>query len=148
MGTRPIFESDFDCLTDFGMGTQKNKMSASLQWAIINKFNSKDIRKAGITWSKEAGHLKGKKSFKYSTLVNPGAVTVAANADGGVVLSTTGHKNDNKPASNVNAVVIKKNSRATFKSIRNTVRANNFRNDQKLAAVKKASAILKSQAKK
>ena len=47
-------------------------MSASLQWSIINKFNSKDIRKAGITWSKEAGHLKGKKSFKYSTLVNPG----------------------------------------------------------------------------
>merc|ERR1711912_29117 len=148
MGTHPIFESDFDCLTDFGLNNSKNKMSASLQWAIINKFNSKDIRKAGITWSKEAGHLKGKKSFKYSTLVNPGAVTVAANADGGVVLSTTGHKNANKPASNVNAVVIKKNSRATFKSIRNTVRANNFRKDQKRAAVKKASAILKSQAKK
>ena len=52
-------------------------MSASLQWAIINKFNSKDIRKAGITWSKEAGHLKGKKSFKYSTLVNPGGTFYA-----------------------------------------------------------------------
>merc|ERR1711980_64295 len=104
MGTHPIFESDFDCLTDFGLSNSKNKMSASLQWAIINKFNSKDIRKAGITWSKEAGHLKGKKSFKYSTLVNPGAVTVAANADGGIVLSTVGRKNANKPASNVNAV--------------------------------------------
>merc|ERR1712170_154301 len=118
MGTHPIFESDFDCLTDFGLNNSK-KMSASLQWAIINKFNSKDIRKSGITWSKEAGHLKGKKSFKYSTLVNPGAVTVAANADGGVVLTTTGNKNAN----------------ATFKSIRNTVRANNFRKDQKRAAV-------------
>merc|ERR1712048_485885 len=124
----------------------KNKMSASLQWAIINKFNSKDIRKAGITWSKEAGHLKGKKSFKYSTLVNPGAVTVAA--DAGVVLTTTGNKNANLPAKNTTSVVIKKNSRATFKSIRNTVRANNFRKDQKRAAVKKASAILRSQAKK
>ena len=49
-----------------------SKMSASLQWAIINKFNCKDIKKSGITWTKEAGHLKGKKSFKYSTLVNPG----------------------------------------------------------------------------
>merc|ERR1711963_73378 len=97
MGTHPIFESDFDCLTDFGMGTQKNKMSASLQWAIINKFNSKDIRKAGITWSKEAGHLKGKKSFKYSTLVNPGAVTVAANADGGVVLSMLAARTPTSP---------------------------------------------------
>ena len=67
-------------------------MSASLQWAIINKFNSKDLRKSGITWTKEAGHLKGKKSFKYCTLVNPGNVAVSANADGGVVLSTTGNK--------------------------------------------------------
>merc|ERR1712241_1578035 len=141
MGTHPIFESDFDCLTDFAKNL---KMSASLQWAIINKFNSKDLRKSGITWSKEAGHLKGKKSFKYCTLVNAGNVAVSANADGGVVLSTTG----NKAAKNVTSVVIKKNSRATFKSIRNTVRANNFRKDQKRAAVKKASAILASQARK
>merc|ERR1712157_708763 len=148
MGTHPIFESDFDCLTDFGLNNSKNKMSASLQWAIINKFNSKDIRKSGITWSKEAGHLKGKKSFKYSTLVNPGDVTVAANSDGGVVVTTTGSKNANKPAKNATSVVIKKNSRATFKSIRNTIRTNNFRKDQKRAAVKKASAILRSQAKK
>merc|ERR1712048_214494 len=148
MGTHPIFESDFDCLTDFGLNSKKLKMSASLQWAIINKFNSRDIRKSGITWSKEDGHLKGKKSFKYSTLVNPGAVTVAANADGGVVLTTTGNKNANLPAKNTTSVVIKKNSRATFKSIRNTVRANNFRKDQKRAAVKKASAILRSQTKK
>merc|ERR1711970_1611423 len=123
MGTHPIFESDFDCLTDFGLKILK--MSASLQWAIINKFNAKDIKKSGITWSKEAGHLKGKKSFKYSTLVNPGAVTVAANA-----------------------VAIKKNSRATYASIRNTIRANAFRKDHKRAAVKKASAILKSQSRK
>ena len=60
------------------------------------------------------------------------AVTVAANADGGVVLTTTGNKNANLPAKNTTSVVIKKNSRATFKSIRNTVRANNFRKDQKV----------------
>merc|ERR1711920_805940 len=136
MGTHPIFESDFDCLTDFGLKILK--MSASLQWAIINKFNAKDIKKSGITWSKEAGHLKGKKSFKYSTLVNPGAVT----------LTTRGNKKANKPAASVNAVAIKKNSRATYASIRNTVRANAFRKDHKRAAVKKASAILKSQSRK
>merc|ERR1712045_405299 len=147
MGTHPIFESDFDCLTDFGLKTH-SKMSASLQWAIINKFNAKDIKKSGITWSKEAGHLKGKKSFKYSTLVNPGAVNVAANADGGVVLTTRGNKKANKPAASVNAVAIKKNSRATYASIRNTIRANAFRKDHKRAAVKKASAILKSQSRK
>merc|ERR1711931_288174 len=114
MGTHPIFESDFDCLTEFG----SFKMSAHLQWAIINKFNCYDIKKAGTTWTKEPGHLKGKKSLKYNTLVNAGNVAVSANADGGIVLSTT-------------CVVIKKNARATYKSVRNTVRANNFRKDQK-----------------
>merc|ERR1712086_1056004 len=125
-----------------------SKMSASLQWAIINKFNCKDIKKSGITWTKEAGHLKGKKSFKYSTLVNPGVVSVAANADGGVVMTTRGTKKANKPAAATNAVAIKKNSRATYAAIRNTIRANNFRKDHKRAAVKKASAILKSQSRK
>lgn len=48
-------------------------MSAHLQWAIINKFNCYDIKKAGTTWTKEPGHLKGKKSLKYNTLVNPGS---------------------------------------------------------------------------
>merc|ERR1712142_182408 len=94
MGTHPIFESDFDCLTEFG----SFKMSAHLQWAIINKFNCYDIKKAGTTWTKEPGHLKGKKSLKYNTLVNAGNVAVSANADGGIVLSTTGHKNANSPA--------------------------------------------------
>merc|ERR1711990_323654 len=110
----------------------KLKMSAHLQWAIINKFNCYDIKKAGTTWTKEPGHLKGKKSLKYNTLVNPGNVAVSANADGGIVLATSG---------------IKKNARATYKSVRNTVRANNFRKDQKRAAVKKAAAILRAQAK-
>merc|ERR1712142_1075174 len=132
MGTHPIFESDFDCLTEFG----SFKMSAHLQWAIINKFNCYDIKKAGTTWTKEPGHLKGKKSLKYNTLVNAG----------NVVLSTTGHKNANSPAKATTSVVIKKNARATYKSVRNTVRANNFRKDQKRAAVKKAAAILRAQA--
>merc|ERR1711996_6200 len=143
MGTHPIFESDFNCLTEFG----SFKMSAHLQWAIINKFNCYDIKKAGTVWTKEPGHLKGKKSLKYNTLVNPGNVAVSANADGGIVLATTGTKNANSPAKATTSVVIKKNARATYKSVRNTVRANNFRKDQKRAAVKKAAAILRAQAK-
>merc|ERR1711990_1298333 len=125
----------------------KLKMSAHLQWAIINKISCYDIKKAGTTWTKESGHLKDKKSLKYNTLVNPGNVAVSANADGGIVLATTGTKNANSPAKATTSVVIKKNARATYKSVRNTVRANNFRKDQKRAAVKKAAAILRAQAK-
>jgi hypothetical protein len=122
-------------------------MSTHLQWAIINQFNSADIKKAGSIWSKEKGHLKGKKSLKYCTLVNPGNVAVSANAEGGIVMSTTGHKKSNTPAKNVTNVAIKKNARATYKTIRSTVSKNNFRKDQKRAAVKKAAAILRAQKK-
>lgn len=111
-------------------------MSLHLTWAIINKNSAFDLKRAGTTWTKEPGHLKGKKSLKYNTLVNKTGLTVAANSEGGVVF-TAGKNN----------VVLKRNARKTFKSIRNTVNQGNFRKDQKRAAVKKASAILKSQAR-
>merc|ERR1719337_548015 len=46
-----------------------------------------------------------------------------------------------------NNVVLKRNARKTFKSIRNTTNQGNFRKDQKRAAVKKAAAILTAQQK-
>merc|ERR1712130_45886 len=66
MGTHPIFESDFDCLTDVQVGLKSKKMSTHLQWAIINKFSAFDLKRAGTTWTKEPGHLKGnaRKTFK------------------------------------------------------------------------------------
>jgi len=45
-------------------------MSVHLQWAIVNKFSAFDLKRAGTTWTKEPGHLKGKKSLKYNTFVN------------------------------------------------------------------------------
>merc|ERR1712189_141851 len=86
MGTHPIFESDFDCLTDL-IRSKTLKMSLHLQWAIINKNSAFDLKRAGITWTKEPGHLKGKKSLKYNTLVNANGLKVAANAEGGVVFN-------------------------------------------------------------
>merc|ERR1712193_521417 len=117
MGTHPIFESDFDCLTVLN----SDIMSTShLQWAIINKFSAFDLKRAGRTWTKEPGHLKGRK--------------VAANAEGGVNFS----------AGKLNTTM-KKSSRKTFKSIRNVAKQGAFRKDQTRAAVKKASAIIASQ---
>merc|ERR1711934_1272631 len=66
MGTHPIFESDFDCLTVLN----SDIMSTShLQWAIINKFSAFDVKRAGRTWTKEPGHLNGRKSLRFNTLV-------------------------------------------------------------------------------
>merc|ERR1711993_217663 len=136
MGTHPIFESDFDCLTDVQVGLKSKKMSTHLQWAIINKFSAFDIKRAGTTWTKEHGHLKGKKSLKYNTLVNPNGLTVSNNSEGGVVF-TAGKS----------SMVLKRNARKTFKSIRNTTNKGKLRKDQKRAAVKKAAALLRAQQK-
>merc|ERR1712141_959479 len=133
MGTHPIFESDFDCLTVLN----SDIMSTShLQWAIINKFSAYDVKRAGTTWTKEPGHLKGKKSLKFNTLVNKNGLTVSANSEGGVAFSA-----------GKNNVVLKRNARKTYKSIRNITNQGNFRKDQKRAAVKKAAAVLRSQQK-
>merc|ERR1711894_759715 len=117
MGTHPIFESDFDCLTVLN----SDIMSTShLQWAIINKFSAFDIKRAGRTWTKEPGHLNGRKSLRFNTLVEKKGLKVAANAEGGVNFS----------AGKLNTTM-KKSSRKTFKSIRNVA--------------KQASAVIASQ---
>merc|ERR1711976_656905 len=132
MGTHPIFESDFDCLTVLN----SDIMSTShLQWAIINKFSAFDIKRAGRTWTKEPGHLNGRKSLRFNTLVEQRGLKVSANAEGGVNFS----------ADKLNTTM-KKSSRKTFKSIRNVAKQGAFRKDQTRAAVKKASAVLASQA--
>merc|ERR1712156_1285066 len=49
------------------------------------------------------------------------------------------------PSKHMNRVELKKGSRATLSTIRTTIRKGRYRKDLKMAAVRKASAILKSQ---
>merc|ERR1711980_33620 len=102
MGTHPIFESDFDCLTVLN----SDIMSTShLQWAIINKFSAFDIKRAGRTWTKEPGHLNGRKSLRFNTLVEQRGLKGSANAEGGVNFSAgklnTTMKKSSRKASNL-----------------------------------------------
>merc|ERR1712078_481362 len=131
MGTHPIFESDFDCLTDLN----RSKCPPTT-WAITKKFSCYDLKRAGKNWTTEPGHLKGMKSLKYDTLSESKGLKVSANAEGGVNFSA-GKAN----------VTLKRNARKTYKSIRATSRQGNFRKDQTRAAVKKAAAELRAQQK-
>ncbi len=95
-------------------------MSTShLQWAIINKFSAFDVKRAGRTWTKEPGHLNGRKSLRFNTLVEKKGLKVAANAEGGVNFSA-----------GKMSTTMKKSSRKTFKSIRNVAKQGAFRKDQ------------------
>merc|ERR1712226_553860 len=107
------------------------KMSADLQWMIIRNNSSTLLKgKAAHTFSREANNLKSRNSFRFNGLIHKKSVGVEAASDGkGVVLVT---KNSGS-------------SRKTLTTISKTLRNNRYRRDLKNSALKRASAILKSQ---
>merc|ERR1712042_293806 len=123
------------------------RMSADLQWLIINNNNSFKLKGLhGNTFSTEPNNLKAKHSFRYNGLVNKKTIGVEPCADGrGVCLVTKKSKHGNKPALQHNSVALKKGNRQVLKAIRNTVRKGRYRKDLKMAAMRRACALLKSQ---
>merc|ERR1712029_80641 len=90
------------------------------------------------------GNLTGLHSLTSSGVVGAKAVGVAAAADNkGVVLVTKKPKAANKPANSAASVTLKKGRRAVIKSVANSVSA--FNKTKKRAAMKRTSAILRSQ---
>ncbi|XP_071504293.1 large ribosomal subunit protein eL28-like [Diadema setosum] len=120
--------------------------SADLQWLIL-RDNSCFLRKGGgVVLSTEPNNLKNRNSFKYNGLIHKKTVGVEAAADGkGVVLVTKRIKGAmNKPAKMYNRVEMKKDSRRTLTAIRRTLKKG-YRKDLKMAALRRASAIIRSQ---
>merc|ERR1712045_531720 len=121
-------------------------MSADLQWMVIRNNSSFLLKGSKHTFSTEANNLRGRNSFRFNGLVRPQTVGVEPCADGkGVVLVTKKSIGYRKPAKHMNRVELKKGSRAPLSAIRTTIRKGRYRKDLKMAAVRKASAILKSQ---
>lgn len=78
--------------------------------------------------------------------MHPKVVGVEAVADGkGVVFSTASAKNLKKPAKRLHKVKLTKDSRRTLSSIRRTIRKQHYRKDLKMAALRRASALLRGQ---
>ena len=122
-------------------------MSAELIWQIVRKNSCFLVKNQGLTLTKEPGNLTKLNTFKANGYVNNKSVGVEAAADGkGVVLSLrTKAAETNKPAKAVSSTTITKGSRAAIKSIRNVLNAGSYRRDLVDPAVRRASAILKSQ---
>ncbi|XP_032297580.1 60S ribosomal protein L28 [Coturnix japonica] len=92
-------------------------MSAHLQWMVLRNCSSFIIKRNQQTYS-----------------------TVRLPPMG--FLSPIGQR---KPASSYDRVSIRKNARATLSSIRHMVSKNRYRRDLRMAALRRASAILRSQ---
>jgi len=96
--------------------------------------------------TKEPNNLKGLNSFRYSGLVQKKTVAIEPAASGkGVVLVTRNGGSLRKPAKNYSRVELKGNARRTLKTIGQTLFNGKYRKDLKMCAVRRASAILRSQ---
>ncbi|XP_054908231.1 60S ribosomal protein L28 [Poeciliopsis prolifica] len=121
-------------------------MSSHLQWMVIRNCSSFLIKRNGQTYSTEPNNLKARNSFRFNGLVHKKTVGVQPAADGkGVVVVLKRRAGQHKPSASYVKVTINKNSRATLNSLRHIIRKNNYRKDLRMAALRRASAILKSQ---
>ncbi|XP_041369308.1 60S ribosomal protein L28-like [Gigantopelta aegis] len=121
-------------------------MSSHLQWMIIRNNSCFLLKRNGISLSKEPNNLKNRNSFRYNGLVHKKTIGIEPAKDGkGVVLITKKSKIYNKPSKTYNKVEMKRDPRRTFATIRNTLRSKRYRKDLKMAAVRRASALLRSQ---
>ncbi|CAF1436016.1 unnamed protein product [Rotaria sp. Silwood1] len=120
--------------------------SSHVQWMVIRN-NSSFLHKRKLgTFTTEPNNLKNRHTFRSNGLIHPKVVGVEAIKDGkGVVFTTGSVKNMKKPAKRFRKVKLTKDSRRTLTSIRRTIRKQRYRKDLKMAALRRASALLRGQ---
>ncbi|GJJ78342.1 large subunit ribosomal protein L28e [Entomortierella parvispora] len=107
-------------------------MSADLTWLLIKNNNSFLVKRSGVQFSREAGNLLNKNSFKFSGIANKKTIDIQA-AERGVVVSTKNNK-----------VTLTKGIRKSARSVAGLARAGH-RADLRQAALARVSAVLASQ---
>ncbi|XP_043914647.1 60S ribosomal protein L28 [Protopterus annectens] len=121
-------------------------MSSHLQWMVIRNCSSFLIKRNNQVYSTEPNNLKARHSFRYNGLIHRKTVGVEPAPDGkGVVVVLKKRSGQHKPATCYEKMTINKNARATLNSVRHIIRKNKYRKDLRMAALRRVSAILKSQ---
>lgn len=124
-------------------------VSKDLRW-LLTKDNScfaVKVRNYPKAFSKDPLNPKGLHLPRFSGSIQSKAITVHGSAKRqGVTLVTKKKRAVRHPARQLNHVSIKKDSRTTLRSIRKTINnMKGYRKDLKMLALRRASAILKSQ---
>ena len=121
-------------------------MSAPLQWMVVRNSSSFLIKRNHQTYSTEPNNLKSRNSFRYNGLIHRKTLGVEPAPDGkGVLVVLKKRSGQRKPAASYDRISIRRNARATLSSLRHLVRKNRYRPDLRMAALRRASAILRSQ---
>ncbi|KAK2094572.1 60S ribosomal protein L28 [Saguinus oedipus] len=120
-------------------------MSPHLQWMVVRNCFSFLIKRNKPTYSAEPSNLKARNYFRYSRLIHHKTVGVESAADGkGVVVVMKRTSGQRKPATSY-LQTNNKNVRATLSGTRHMIRKNKYRPDLRMAATRRATAILRSQ---
>uniref|UniRef100_A0A8C1DI63 Large ribosomal subunit protein eL28 n=1 Tax=Cyprinus carpio carpio TaxID=630221 RepID=A0A8C1DI63_CYPCA len=129
--------------------------SPHLQWMVIRNTSSFLIKRNKQTYSTEPNNLKARNAFRFNGLIHRKTVGIEPAADGkGVVVILKKRAGEwtkwtlggqCKPATSYEKITINKNSRTTLASVRNIIRKNKYRKDLRMAALRRVSAILRSQ---
>lgn len=120
-------------------------MSADLCWSLVRKNSCFLVKSHGKILTKEPNNLTGVNNYKSNGYIHKKTVGVDADPSGkGVVLAIRQVKGQNKPGKAVKRSTIN-GSRHSIQTIRNTLNKSNYRKDLTDIAVRRASAIIRSQ---
>ncbi|CRK96355.1 CLUMA_CG009772, isoform A [Clunio marinus] len=122
--------------------------SSHLNWLIVRDHNSFLIKQRNLRkpFSKEANNLMNVSTFRYSGLVHTKSLGVVPSVDKkGVILVYKKAKKANKPAESTGRITFKSGQKRTLKKIKNVIKSQKYRPDLQQAALRRASAIYRSQ---
>jgi len=123
-------------------------MSSALQWMVIRNNSSYLVKKKNIKrpFSLEPNNLRNVHSFKQNGLIHQRVLGIEPAADGkGIVLIQKRRKTNNKPAKSLVKVTLRQGPRRTLHKLKNFIMKNKYRRDLLLPALRRASALLRSQ---
>ncbi|XP_058462298.1 large ribosomal subunit protein eL28 [Malaya genurostris] len=120
--------------------------SSHLNWLIIRDHNAFLLKRRNIkkAFSTEPNNLTNQSTYRYSGLVHKKSLGIVP-ADKGISVVYKRPKRHTKPAKATVKVTLKHRSRRTLKKLKNIINANRYRRDLRQAALRRASAILRSQ---
>ncbi|XP_049780433.1 60S ribosomal protein L28 [Schistocerca cancellata] len=123
-------------------------MSSHLSWMIIRNNNAYLLKKRNINkpFSTEPNNLINVSSYRFSGLIHRKSVGLVAAPDSkGFTVVCKKFKASHKPAKSVTKRTMKAGPRRSLYKLKRLLKANRFRSDIRKAALRRASAVLRSQ---
>lgn len=123
-------------------------MSSHLIWSIIRNNNANLLKKRNISkpFSTEANNLTNLNSFRYNGLVHKKTLSIVDAPDKkGFTVAYKKAKKLNKPKQSIVKRTFKTGPRRSLYKLKTLLQANKYRTDLTKAALRRASAVLRSQ---